>query len=81
MGVITAKQLKLKTGEVIRKARSGEHMTVTYRGKPVAFITPPRAEDHKPYRELRPFDEAWDDIEETLQKTEPRFGGWREATA
>jgi len=81
MGIITAKQLKLKTGEVLRKVRSGENMTVTYRGKPVAVVAPARAEDYKPFRELRPFDEAWNDIEEALQKTEPRFGGWREATA
>ena len=81
MGVITAKQLKLRTGEVLRKVRSGENMTVTYRGKPVAVIAPPKTEDRKPLKELRPFDEAWRDIEEALQKTEPEFKGWREATA
>lgn len=80
MGIITAKQLKLKTGEVLSKVRLGEHITVTYRGKSVAVIAPPRAEDLKPNRELRPFDEAWKDIEESLRKTEPEFRGWREAT-
>ncbi len=81
MGIITAKQLKLRTGDVLRKVRLGEQLTVTYRGKPVAVIAPPKMDDKKPLKELRPFDEAWKDIEETLQKTEPRFGGWREATA
>jgi len=80
MGIITAKQLKQKTGEVIRKVRSGEQLTVTYRGKPVAVIAPPKMEDKKPLKELRSFDEAWRDIEETLQKTEPKFKGWMEAT-
>ena len=81
MGIITAKQLKLRTGEVLSKVRSGEQLIVTYRGKPVAVIAPPKTEDHKPFREIRPFDEAWRDIEESLQKTEPQFKGWREATA
>ena len=80
MGIITAKQLKLKTGEVLRKVRSGEQLTVTYRGKPVAVIAPPKIDDKKPLKELRSFDEAWRDIEESLQKTEPKFKGWREAT-
>ncbi|HUT72979.1 MAG TPA: type II toxin-antitoxin system prevent-host-death family antitoxin [Desulfatiglandales bacterium] len=81
MGTITAKELKLKTGEVIKKVRSGEQMTVTYRGKPVAVIAPPKTEDRKTLKELRSFGEAWKDIEETLQETEPEFKGWREATA
>jgi len=81
MGTITAKELKIKTGEVIRKVRSGEQMTVTYRGKPVAVIAPPKAEDSRPVKRLRAFDEAWREIEETLQETEPEFKGWREATA
>lgn len=80
MGIITAKELKQRTGEVIRKVRSGEQLTVTYRGKPVAVIAPPKMEDEKPLKELRSFDEAWRDIEEILQKTEPKFKGWREAT-
>jgi len=41
MGIITAKQLKQKTGEIIKKVKSGERLTVTYRGKPVAIIAPP----------------------------------------
>lgn len=80
MGIITAKQLKQKTGEVLRKVRLGEQLTVTYRGKPVAVIAPPKIDDKKPLKELRSFDEAWRDIEETLQNTKSKFKGWREAT-
>lgn len=80
MGIITAKQLKIRTGEVLKKVRSGEKLTVTYRGKPIAVIAPPKIDDKKPLKELRSFDEAWRDIEQSLQKTEPKFRGWREAT-
>jgi len=80
MGTITAKQLKQRTGEVIKKVKLGERLTVTYRGKPVATIAPPTTEERKTFEELRPYNEAWKDIEEALQNTEPAFNGWREAT-
>jgi prevent-host-death family protein len=80
MGIITAKQLKQKTGEIIKKVKSGERLTVTYRGKPVAIIAPATVEETATLKSLRTFDEAWSDIEETLRKTEPEFKGWREAT-
>lgn len=80
MGTITAKQLKQRTGEVIKKVKLGERLTVTYRGKPVAVIAPPTTEERKTFEELRPYDEAWKGIEEALQNTEPEFNGWREAT-
>ncbi len=80
MSTVTAKQLKQKTGEVIKKVRLGERFTVTYRGKPVAVIAPPTMEETKALEELRSFDEAWGDIEQTLRKTKPEFKGWREAT-
>ncbi len=80
MSTVTAKQLKQRTGEVIRRVRSGERLTVTYRGKPVAVIAPPEVEKTEALKELRPFDEAWRDIEQTLKKTKPGFKEWREAT-
>ena len=40
MGTITAKQLKQKTGDVIKRIKSGERLTLTYRGKPLAVIEP-----------------------------------------
>jgi len=80
MNTVTAKQLKQKTGEIIRRIRSGERLTVTYRGKPVAVIAPPEEEKTEALKELRSFDEAWGDIEQTLRKTKPEFKGWQEAT-
>ena len=80
MGTVTAKQLKQRTGEVIKRVKSGERLTVTFRGKPIAVITPPPMEETKTLEALRPYDEAWEDIEQTLGKTTPKFKGWREAT-
>lgn len=79
MGTVTAKQLKQKTGEMIKRVKSGEHLTITYRGKPVAMMAPPRNDETQALRELRAFDEAWADIEKTLGKTKPKFKGWKEA--
>ena len=44
MNTVTAKQLKQRTWEIIRRVRSGERMTITYRGKAVAVIAPPEEE-------------------------------------
>lgn len=40
MGVVTAKQLKNQTGEVLRRVREGETVTVTVRGIRVAQFVP-----------------------------------------
>ena len=80
MGTVTAKQLKQKTGEVIRRVKSGERLIVTYRGKPIATIAPPTIEETEGLQELRSFEEAWGDIERTLEQTEAEFKGWEEAT-
>ena len=42
MGIVTAKQLKNNTGEVLRRVRSGETVTVTIRGTSVAQFVPLR---------------------------------------
>lgn len=81
MGTVTAKQLKQKTGEVIKRVRQGERFTITYRGKPVAVIEPPQFEEMEIREKLGPSEEAWKDIEETLENTAPAFKDWREATA
>ena len=81
MGTISAKQLKLKTGEVIRRVKSGERLTLTYRGKPIAIISPPETAEQEIAKNMRPFKEAWNDIEQSLEKAKPEFEGWREATA
>jgi len=81
MGIVTAKQLKQRTGEIIKRVKLGERLTVTYRGKPVAVILPPPAEGKNLSSEFPPFEEAWKEIEASLQKTEPEFRNWREAMA
>ena len=80
MGTVTAKQLKQRTGEVIKRVKSGERLTVTFRGKPVAVITQPPTEETETVAALRPFDKAWEDIEQVLGQTTPEFEGWKEAT-
>lgn len=40
MKTVTAKELKNRTGEVLRRVRSGETMVVTVRGIPVARVVP-----------------------------------------
>jgi len=42
VGIVTAKQLKNSTGEVLRRVRSGEIVTVTIRGTSVAQFIPLR---------------------------------------
>jgi antitoxin (DNA-binding transcriptional repressor) of toxin-antitoxin stability system len=80
MGTVTAKQLKQKTGEMIRRVKSGERLTITHRGKPVAIMAPPTNEEAEVLRRLRSSDEAWRDIEKTLERTKPEFKVWKEAT-
>ena len=81
MGTISAKHLKQKTGEVIRRVKSGERLTLTYRGKPIAIISPPETVEQEIVKNMRPFEDAWKDIEQSLEKTKPKFEGWQEATA
>jgi len=80
MGAITAKQLKQKTGEVIRRIKSGERLTLTYRGKPLALIEPILKNDTKELNKVNESIKAWGKIESTLNSTNPEFKNWREAT-
>ena len=80
MGTVTAKQLKQRTGKIIKRLKSGERFTLTHRGKPVAIINPSLPEDKSFPPDLRSFDEAWEDIERALEKTKPPFKSWKEAT-
>ncbi len=80
MGFVTAKQLKQRTGEMIQRVKSGEKLTLTHWGKPVAMIVP-MAETVAVYADsLGPPDEAWKEIEKALEESEPEFKGWKEAT-
>ncbi len=80
MGTVTAKQLKQRTGEIIKRLKAGERFTLTHRGKTVAVINPSLSEEKSFSPDLRSFDEAWEDIERALEKTKPPFKSWKEAT-
>ncbi|MGD8382738.1 MAG: type II toxin-antitoxin system prevent-host-death family antitoxin [Syntrophobacterales bacterium] len=78
MGTVTAKQLKERTGDIIKRIKAGERLTLTHRGKPVAVINP-LSEEQRISSILRSFNEAWEDIERALEKTKPPFKSWKEA--
>ncbi len=80
MGTITAKQLKQKTGDVIKRIKSGERLTLTYRGKPLAVIEPTLNRSEKSLDQAKEFQSAWENIESTLRLTQPEFQNWQEAT-
>lgn len=79
MKTMTAKDLKNHTGEVMRAVSKGEEVVVTLRGKPAALILPFVDARKKEPLQLRSFDEAWRDIEKSLQKTKPECKTWQEA--
>ena len=80
MGTITAKQLKQKTGDVIKRIKSGERLTLTYRGKPLAVIEPTTEKNLNKINKVSDSVKAWESIESTLNSTNPEFKNWREAT-
>jgi prevent-host-death family protein len=81
MGIITAKELKQKTGEMMRRVKRGERLTVTYRGTPIAALLPLDQADVGSEPSLRSLEETWGEIDKALEATEPEFKGWQEATA
>ena len=79
MGVITARDLKQKTGDFIRRLRAGEPFVLTYRGRRIGVITPSVEErgDDVPGNA----GDAWAEVEAALEASEPAFDDWQEATA
>ncbi len=78
MKPMTARELKNSTGEVVRALRRGESILLTFRGKALGTIEPlrPEGEDVPP---IRPYGEAWAEIEAQLKRSNPRFASWKEA--
>lgn len=70
MKTMTAGNLKNKTGEAMEAVSRGEKVVVTLRGKPFALISPVTA-DSLEKSSLRPFEDAWSDIENTLKIAGP----------
>ncbi len=79
MGVISARDLKQKTGDFIRRLRAGEPFVLTYRGRRIAVITPTSGDrgEGKPGNR----DDAWAAVDVELEASEPAFENWQEATA
>ncbi len=48
---VSIRELKSRLSEYLRKLKSGEEITVTAHGKPVARLLPPRARQTKPSAE------------------------------
>lgn len=78
MRVVTARELKNKTGKIVSQARAGEKILVTVRGKPAAAIVPPTILEEQ-IKSLRSQEEAWKDIKETLSKSPAPFDTYQEA--
>lgn len=79
MNTATAKQLKNRTGEALRHVVRGRRVLITRRGKPVAVLAPVGETLTREVSALRPFSEAWADIETQLKATTPPFRTWKEA--
>jgi prevent-host-death family protein len=78
MKSISAKELKNRTGDVLRRVGRGEKVLVTKRGKPCAVLSPVEG-DRSFWAQLRPYNEAWEDIQKALRTTKPRHKTWEEA--
>lgn len=74
----SARELKNHTGEILRKVGGGEKILITKRGKPCAVLSP-IGNEQLTRKDIRPFQEAWDDIERALRTTRPQFKTWQEA--
>ncbi|MBI4615567.1 MAG: type II toxin-antitoxin system prevent-host-death family antitoxin [Planctomycetes bacterium] len=78
MKAVAARELKNRTGDVMRALRRGETLLLTFRGKPVATIIP-CGDDRARTLEIQRYEEAWEEIENALRTSAPRFVSWREA--
>lgn len=78
MKSISAKELKNRTGDVLRRVGRGERVLVTKWGKPCALISPV-GKNQSPTAGLRSYSEAWGEIEKALRTTKPPYKTWEEA--
>ena len=79
MGVISARDLKQKTGDFIRRLRAGEPFVVTYRGRRIGVVTPSPADSGDAVPGTA--DEDWAEVEAALEASDPAFDDWQEATS
>ena len=79
MGVISARDLKQKTGDFIRRLRAGEPFVVTYRGRRIGVVTPSPVDSDDAVPGTA--DEDWAEVEAALEASDPAFDDWQEATS
>jgi prevent-host-death family protein len=79
MQSVTSKDLKNRTGEILRMVRAGARVVITDRGRPVAIISPVSldASGREPRGNSNP--DPWAEIEEALAAGSPEHADWREA--
>ncbi len=70
MRYVTAKKLQLHTRQVLMQASSGEQIAVTFREKPVAVLVP---FEEGGALKVRPYEDAWAEIEAVLGKSPPAY--------
>ncbi len=78
MKSVSAKELKNRTGEVLKLVEGGQRVLITMRSKPFAVLSPVQDQQLEAAN-LRSYEEAWEDIEKTLRGTKSRFGSVAEA--
>lgn len=76
MKFVTLKELRLHTRQILQQAGGGEQIAVTFRGKPVARLVPFEEEGEL---KVRPYEEAWPEIEAVLAKSPPAYPTVEEA--
>jgi prevent-host-death family protein len=78
MRFITAKELRTRTRQLLEEAGHGEAIAVTFRGRPLAVLVPfvsPEIDE----KLVRPFNQAWPDIEAALATSTPAYSSPEEA--
>lgn len=82
MQFATSKELSHNTGKIIHNIQKGDRYIITYRGKPMAVMIPYKNSDGLTGDLIsKSYEEAWQDIENQLNETEPAFPSWEEAVA
>jgi len=72
MRFATAKELRTRTRQLLEEAQNGEHVAVTFHGKPIAVLVPFELAEREDIP-IRPFEEAWSGIKATLAKSKARY--------
>ena len=73
MTSVTSRELKMRTGEVLRQVRAGARVVITNRGRPVAILAPVQTPVEDEADGVRSYETAWGEIERTLAKSEPEY--------